>query len=384
MNIKIFNGVKTKKNILLFFALIMLSLFFTHGASADGLVPCGTSTTPCTLCHLIIGIAGLVKWGLTILITAALVAIAIAGVMYVVSSGSETMMTQAKGFLSASLIGFAVVLGAWLLVYTTMNILAAKGNLGIGKDGANGSGGSFSFSCDTTSTALTGTTASDAYTQAACSSACETTYSGDSAKIATCKQSCSTAAGVGSTASTGDSLKLAECKKWCTDNPADNSTTEGKKYNTDCSSGCDSQFGTGSSSTGTTTGDKLSQSEAQSKLDSCGVKYASANTLSGLQDTTVQELCNYKSASGCSPLITNNGGTTGSHATTGSCNHSSGCKADLRLDSCNNNYIESNYTPISGLRSDGAKMYQAPDGSCYAKESDHWDISLKSCPPGRG
>ena len=107
--------------------------------SAAGIVPCGTAANPapCTLCHLIVGTYNLITWGRNILITVAIVAISIAGIMYIVSSGNEQMITIAKSFLSASLKGFALVLMAWFLVATTMWILSAKNDLGIAKTGAN-------------------------------------------------------------------------------------------------------------------------------------------------------------------------------------------------------------------------------------------------------
>ena len=78
-------------------------------------------------------------------ITLALVAIFFSGVMYIISSGDEGMMTSAKGFLKASLIGFAVVLGGWLIVNVTMWVLGAQGDLGIGIEKWN------KFTCNTKS-----------------------------------------------------------------------------------------------------------------------------------------------------------------------------------------------------------------------------------------
>lgn len=121
-----------------------------------GLVPCGRNegtaaeTAPCTLCHLVVGFQRLVQYGMYMVVTLALVGIFFAGVMYIVSSGDEGMMTQAKGFLKVSLIGFSVVIGAWLIVNVTMWILGAKeasdegGTLGINIESWN------KFTCDTT------------------------------------------------------------------------------------------------------------------------------------------------------------------------------------------------------------------------------------------
>ncbi|MFZ2975163.1 MAG: hypothetical protein WA055_00855 [Candidatus Moraniibacteriota bacterium] len=123
---------KIKIAIFLLFIGIFLPIFSAHA----GLVPCGSSKndplTPnvdesqiCTLCHLIIGIKGIIDFGLKLLITVAAVGIFIAGVMYIISAGNEGMMTNAKAFLTASLTGFTIVLMAWFFVNAVMWILSA-------------------------------------------------------------------------------------------------------------------------------------------------------------------------------------------------------------------------------------------------------------------
>ena len=173
--------MKNKKIFIgLIFAVIVFTNFaFVSFASAQvstpepkwtGLVPCGRNTddpktpenesAPCTLCHLVVGFQRLVEYGMYMVVTLALVGIFFAGVMYMVSTGDENMMTQAKGFLKVSLIGFAVVISSWLIVNVTMWVLGAKGSgdtggvLGIQVSSWN------KFTCSTTSSAVTGTTQS--------------------------------------------------------------------------------------------------------------------------------------------------------------------------------------------------------------------------------
>ncbi len=95
----------------------------SSSATQSGLVPCGNGNSPanaCTLCHFIIGFHNLVDFGLKLLVTLTVVGIFISGVIYIISAGNEQLLTQAKTFLSASLIGFTVVLAAWLLVNVIM------------------------------------------------------------------------------------------------------------------------------------------------------------------------------------------------------------------------------------------------------------------------
>ena len=123
----------------------------TESTGGSGIVPCGENGTPCTLCHLIIGIWNLIEWGKNILVTVAIVAIFISGIMYTVSTGNEKLITQAKAFLTASLVGFAITLAAWLIVDVAITWVAnADPQLGIGKSSWH------TFTCDTASSASGG------------------------------------------------------------------------------------------------------------------------------------------------------------------------------------------------------------------------------------
>ncbi len=117
----------------------------------------------------------------------------------------------------------------------------------------------------------------------------------------------------------------------------------------------------------------LSNTDAHTQLTAAGVEVV-ASTLEGIQQATINEIIRLKrECGGCGIIVTS--ATGGSHAS-GSCSHANGYKADFRLTSGLNNFIESNYSYI-GTRSDGARQYQAPGGAVYARESDHWD--MKAC-----
>ena len=136
--------LKNKTKILIFLTILLFPLF----VFADGIVPCGNSGQgACTLCHFIIGIYNLIDWGKNILLTAAIVAIFISGIMYAVSAGSA-MLETAKKFLTASITGFVIVLCAWLIISTVMWMLSAKSDLGIEKANSNWYGiNSITFDC---------------------------------------------------------------------------------------------------------------------------------------------------------------------------------------------------------------------------------------------
>lgn len=111
--------------------------------SQAALVPCGLSQdnpdTPgndesqmCTLCHLVVGVKGIVDYGFRIMVIIGIMMIVVAGITYIISAGNEGMMTTAKGLLKNVLIGFSIILGAWLIINTTMLIIGARSDLGIG------------------------------------------------------------------------------------------------------------------------------------------------------------------------------------------------------------------------------------------------------------
>ncbi|KKR20455.1 MAG: hypothetical protein UT50_C0017G0015 [Candidatus Moranbacteria bacterium GW2011_GWA2_39_41] len=105
--------------------------------SAGGLIPCGNNVNgvkdPCTLCHFIIGFQNLVNFMLKLVVTVAFVGIFVSGVLYIISSGDDGMMTTAKKALTASLIGFAIVMGAWLIVNVVLWVFSADIGMQPGK-----------------------------------------------------------------------------------------------------------------------------------------------------------------------------------------------------------------------------------------------------------
>ncbi|MFH0969827.1 MAG: pilin [Patescibacteria group bacterium] len=126
------------KNFIFLLILFSVLIFFAAPAvSHASIVPCGLSqddpNTPntnesqmCTLCHFVIGIQGLIDYGFKIMVFVALAMLVYAGVVYIISAGSSGMMETAKHLLKNVLIGFSVILAAWLIVNTVMWQMGAK------------------------------------------------------------------------------------------------------------------------------------------------------------------------------------------------------------------------------------------------------------------
>lgn len=172
------------------FFIFVLSFFAPLPSSAAGLVPCGrdaddpTTTTikedaVCTLCHVIVGGKAVMDWGMRVMVAVGLVVITAMGIWYIISAGNEGMMEQAKSGIKATLIGIAVLLGAWLIVHTLLLLLAQETdpskNPIIGLQVVNG----FKFTCDTQSAAntvvssTTGSTGSPTGSSSPSSASCE-------------------------------------------------------------------------------------------------------------------------------------------------------------------------------------------------------------------
>lgn len=133
---------------LLFSLIVFLPLLTPLPSDAFSLVPCGNAEnpTPCTLCHMVSGIASLIEYIRDIMVFIALAVITAMGVLYIVSSGNQGTMETAKKGIFASLIGLVVILSAWLIVNTVIfTVFQAKDDLGVGAS-FSVSGG-FSFSC---------------------------------------------------------------------------------------------------------------------------------------------------------------------------------------------------------------------------------------------
>ena len=121
--------------------ILLAGLMFTFAipvlAADTGIVPCGLDSTysnRCTLCHFIAGFQRIFEKAKNIIAIICLTCATFAGVMYVVSSGNESMINSAKAFLRASLIGLVIVLGAWIIVNTVITVLMpTQSDLGTGK-----------------------------------------------------------------------------------------------------------------------------------------------------------------------------------------------------------------------------------------------------------
>lgn len=115
---------------LVFFTLFSLftSVLWSVPSPAEALsvIPCGRneddSSTPenekdkCTLCHIVVGVNNIVIIIRNLMSAFAVVVVVAMAIVYITSGGDAGQMELAKKGITAALIGFAIVLLAWLAV----------------------------------------------------------------------------------------------------------------------------------------------------------------------------------------------------------------------------------------------------------------------------
>lgn len=117
------------------------------------LVPCGRNTDdpgttdndetrPCTLCHGFLLLKNIFDLMLSLLIIVSILFITIGGVLYIVSAGNTSLTGMAKEIIKKTLIGFALMMVGWLLVFTLLSFLSTNGMVG------KGTNSWFEFTCD--------------------------------------------------------------------------------------------------------------------------------------------------------------------------------------------------------------------------------------------
>lgn len=129
------------KKILLF--IFICTAFFHFGAldvvvaqevGLSQLSQC--SGTDCSACNVVHLANGIIKWLIGILFVIFAILVAVAGVRLVVSGGNHHALDEAKSMFLNAIIGFIIILSAWLIVDTIMRALVGTderpGQLAIG------------------------------------------------------------------------------------------------------------------------------------------------------------------------------------------------------------------------------------------------------------
>jgi len=112
----------------LIFGLVFLLLILPAGVSAQsGLVPC--NGPDCNACHLVATANTVVNFLIQLLSVIGVIVLVVAGFRLVTSGGDAGAAQKAKGMFTNVIIGFVLVLSAWLIVDTILVALTDRDGL---------------------------------------------------------------------------------------------------------------------------------------------------------------------------------------------------------------------------------------------------------------
>lgn len=111
--------------------LFIGALSLPHLTFAAGFVPCGgTGEDPCQACHVVSMGQTILTWLIGIMASIIALVFAIGGMKMVMSGGSGEGITQAKSMMTNSVIGFVILLAAWLIVDTVLKTFVSGAQFG--------------------------------------------------------------------------------------------------------------------------------------------------------------------------------------------------------------------------------------------------------------
>lgn len=102
--------------------LLVLFLLPTIAFGQEGFVQCGYERM-CNVCDLVLMVNNIITWMFGILALLAVMGLMVAGFRLVVSGGDVGAWTSAKQMFTNIIVGFVIVLAAWLIVDTIMKAL---------------------------------------------------------------------------------------------------------------------------------------------------------------------------------------------------------------------------------------------------------------------
>lgn len=110
----------------LYFLPILLIFLLPEIASAQGFLPCdGSRDNPCNSCHIAVVANNLISWLIGAIMVLFAVLMVVAGFGLVTAQGNPDALNTAKSRFTNAIVGFIIVLSAWLIVDTLMRGLLA-------------------------------------------------------------------------------------------------------------------------------------------------------------------------------------------------------------------------------------------------------------------
>ena len=128
-----FHLTKSKKNFIILIGALSLFLFLGTEALAacqlPGIVPCGTSACPCTICHLFMMVENIVNQIFKYLVPViAVLFIVWSGFLLITArgDGSSENVKKAKAALTAVVIGLLIIYGSYVALNEVLKAVGVK------------------------------------------------------------------------------------------------------------------------------------------------------------------------------------------------------------------------------------------------------------------
>ena len=106
------------------FVALLLVPDYTYAQTAAGLVTCDGSVVPCDFCAFVKMVEGVITFLFGLLTLLAVMMIVFAGFKLVTSQGNTSAWGEAKNMLVNIIVGFVIIMAAWLIVDTLVKMLA--------------------------------------------------------------------------------------------------------------------------------------------------------------------------------------------------------------------------------------------------------------------
>jgi len=136
----------------IFTTISLLVLLIPNLTFAAGLVPCGDdlngngkidANEACTFCHFFVLLDNVIDFILTKIIPSlAILFLVIGGLVLLFAGGNPNLVSLGKKIITSVVIGFAIVYGSWLIVFTIADAMGVASWVGI-------TSGGWSINCPT-------------------------------------------------------------------------------------------------------------------------------------------------------------------------------------------------------------------------------------------
>jgi|GEM_PF-900499 len=114
------------------FAIFVIPVLgFAQPPETGGIVPCDGVIEQCQACHFIQLGNNLLRWIIGIMASIIALVFVFGGLKMVMSAGDTHAVSEARGMMTNAIVGFVILLAAWLIVDTVLKVIVNKNDQGV-------------------------------------------------------------------------------------------------------------------------------------------------------------------------------------------------------------------------------------------------------------